>query len=85
MWVSRVWVVLLATVLTAVDGLVAVFAFEAIARLLRDYRSWRSVAERRGLLDVARQRREETVATIDAVVALTAGEGTQAVEAPPAP
>lgn len=77
--------VLLATVLTAVDGLVAVFAFEAIARLLRDYRSWRSVAERRGLLEVARQRREETIATIDAVAAIAPGPDRQSVGAPPAP
>ena len=76
--------VLLATVLTAVDGLVAVFAFEAISRLLRDYRSWRSVAERQGLLDVARQRREKTVAVIDSVAALVPSRAPQAVETPPA-
>lgn len=61
--------VLLATVLTAVDGLLAVFAFEAVARLLRDYRSWRSVTERRGLLDEARERRSATVEVIDQAAA----------------
>ncbi len=61
--------VLLATVLTAVDGLLAVFAFEAVARLIRDYRSWRSVTERRGLLDEARDRRSATVEVIDRAAA----------------
>lgn len=69
-------------VLTALDGLLAVFAFEAVARLLRDYRSWRSVTERRGMLDEARARREETVALVEAV-AIEATPDAGALPAPP--
>ena len=76
--------VLLTVVLTALDGLLAVFAFEAVARLLRDYRSWRSVTERRGLLDEARARREETVGLVEAVAGLGPAPTPQPLEAPAA-
>lgn len=74
--------VTLTFVLTALDGLLAVFAFEAVARLLRDYRSWRSVTERRGMLDEARARREETVALVEAV-AIEATPDAGALPSPP--
>ena len=83
MVVADGWEAVTATfVLTAVDGLLAVIAFEAVARLLRDYRSWRSVTERRGMLDEARARRADTVALVEAV-ALSATPEAGALPAPP--
>lgn len=74
--------VTLTFVFTALDGLLAVFAFEAVARLLRDYRSWRSVTERQGMLDETRARREETVALVEAV-AIEATPDAGALPTPP--
>lgn len=64
--VAEGWLAVLITALSvAVEGIVAVWAYEAVARLVRGYRSWRSITERRGVLDDVRTRREATVAIIE--------------------
>lgn len=66
------WAVLLTALAVAAEGVVAVWAYEAAARLLRGYRSWRAITERKGVLADVRVRREETVAVVvDAAATVT--------------
>lgn len=59
------WQAILITALAvAAEGVVAVWAYEAAARLLRGYRSWRAITERKGVLAGVRIRREETVTLV---------------------